>query len=78
MPSMRINVILVAVGSFLFGSTGGILVYDSYWGLNDFLFKPSISFNVNSNYGAPFYALVGAIGTVLLFVGCRNIFWKKS
>ena len=34
--SMRTNVILVALGSFLLGATGGILVYDSYWGLNDF------------------------------------------
>src|SRR3972149_1930938 len=43
-PSMRINVILAALGSFLLGATGGILIYDSYWGLNDILFKRSISF----------------------------------
>jgi hypothetical protein len=29
-------------------------------------------------YGAPFYALLGTIGAVLLFVGCINIFFKKS
>jgi hypothetical protein len=47
-------------------------------GLNDFLYKPSISFNINSMYGAPFYALLGTIGAVLLLVGCINIFFKKS
>jgi hypothetical protein len=44
---------------------GAILIYDSYWGLNDF-YKQSISFNINSMYGAPFYALLGTIGAVLL------------
>jgi len=53
------------------------LIYDSYWGLNDF-YKLSISFNINSMYGAPFYALLGTIGAVLLLVGCINIFLKKS
>ena len=57
---------------------GAVLIYDSYWGLNDFLYKPSISFNINSMYGAPFYALLGTIGAVLLLVGCINIFIKKS
>ncbi len=77
MPSLRISVILVALGSFLLGVTWGILIYDSYWGLNEILYKPSISLNVNSTYGAPFYALIGAIGAVLLIVSLRNILWRK-
>jgi hypothetical protein len=75
--SMRTNVILVALGSFLLGVTGGILVYDSYWGLNDVLFKPSISLNINSFYGALLFGFFGAIGMVFLVIGLKNILWTK-
>jgi hypothetical protein len=77
MVSMKINVILIALGSFLFGADWGILIYDSYWGFGDLLYKPSVSLNVTSTVGAPFYALFGAIGVVLLFVGCRNVLLKR-
>jgi hypothetical protein len=75
--SMRTNVILVALGSFLLGVTGGILVYDSYWGLNDVLFKPSISLNINSLNGALLFGFSGCVGIVFLVVGLKNILWTK-
>jgi hypothetical protein len=75
--SMRTNVILVALGSFLLGVTGGILVYDSYWGLNDVLFKPSISLNINSLNGAILFGFFGFVGIVFLVIGLKNMLWAK-
>jgi hypothetical protein len=75
--SMRTSVILVALGSFLLGVTGGILVYDSYWGLNDVLFKPSNSLNINSFNGALLFGFFGAIGAVFLVIGLKNVLWTK-
>ena len=75
--SMRASVILVALGSFLLGVTGGILVYNSDWGLNDVLFKPSISLNINSLYGALLFGFFGFIGIVFLIIGLKNILWTK-
>jgi len=75
--SMRINIILVALGSFLLGATAGILVYDSYWGLNDVLFKPSISLNINSLNGALLFGFFGFIGILFLVIGLKNILWTK-
>ena len=75
--SMRTNVIFVALGSFLIGVTGGILVYDSYWGLNDVLFKPSISLNINSLNGALLFGFFSFIGIVFLVIGLKNILWTK-
>jgi hypothetical protein len=75
--SMRTSVILVALGSFLLGVTGGILVYDGYWGLNDVLFKPSISLNINSLNGALLFGFFGAIGVIFLVIGLKNVLWTK-
>jgi hypothetical protein len=72
--SMRTSVILVALGSFLLG---GILVYDGYWGLNDVLFKPSISLNINSLNGALLFGFFGAIGVIFLVIGLKNVLWTK-
>lgn len=75
MSSMKINVILLAVGSFLLGAVCGVLIYDSTWGFGDTLFKLSDSFDANAY--APVYGIISAIGTLLIIIGVLNLFWKK-
>lgn len=75
MPSMKTNVIMLAVGAFLLGAVLGILVYDSTWGLGDTLIKLSDSFDANSY--ALVYGIIGTIGALLVIIGVLNLFWKK-
>jgi hypothetical protein len=75
MPSVKINVILLAVGSFLLGAVCGVLVYDSTWGFEDTLIRLSDSFDAQSY--APIYGIIGAIGALLVIIGVLNLFWKK-
>ena len=70
---MLISIFLVVFGSVLLGAYLGILVYGSYWGFNNTLVKPSVSFSVDSATGQYFYLIVGVIGALILLVGFRNI-----
>ncbi len=75
--SYRTSVILVALGSFFIGAVSGIMFYDSYWGVNDFLARPSISLNINSLYGALFFISFGVVGVIFLAVGLKNILRRR-
>ncbi len=75
MPSMKINVILLAVGSFLLGASWGVIVFTSTWGFGDTLFNLSTSLDATSfNL---LYGLLNFIGVLLVLVGVLNLFWKK-
>ncbi len=66
---IRYCVLLIIVGSFVGGAVSGIMVYDTYWGLNSTLYKLSISFNINSSNNAPVYMGVFTIGVLIATFG---------
>jgi hypothetical protein len=75
MPSMKINVIMLAVGSFLLGAAWGVIIFTSTWGFGDTLFNPSTSLDVTSfNL---IYGCLTFIGVLLIVIGVLNLFWKK-
>jgi hypothetical protein len=76
MPSMKINVIMLAVGCFLLGAVFGVLVYDSYWGFGDTLIRISDSYDSQSY--AIVYGVLSSIATLLIIYGVINLFWKKK
>jgi hypothetical protein len=79
MPSMRINVVMLALGCFLLGAVWGILIYEVTWYFNNYSFKPSSSIlAVNSTIGGFLFGLISGVGAVLLVFGIRNIFWKNK
>ncbi len=75
--SPRTSLILVALGSFLLGAAGGIAFYDSYWGFNDILFRPSVNLSIHSLYGALFLEFSGFAGGILLVIGLSSILRRK-
>ena len=79
MPSMRINVVMLALGCFLLGAVWGTLTYEVTWYFNNYSFKPSSSIlAVNSSIGGLLFAIVGAVGALLAVFGLRNILWKSK
>ena len=76
MPSVKVNVIMLAVGSFLLGAVCGIFIYNSTWGFGDTLIRLSDSFDANSY--AIVYGVIGTIGALLVIFGVLNLFWKKK
>jgi hypothetical protein len=76
MPSMKVNVIMLAVGCFLLGAVFGVLVYDSTWGFGDTLIRISDSYDAQSY--AIVYGVISAIATLLILYGVINLFYKEK